>query len=437
MNKKWQPIPYPRQFRGTLFQTLARMLVLGTLKRFIHNACLEIHETGGDLMVFGERKSETYACVNVHSPQFYTQLLLNTDLGLAKGYIDEFYTCEDMLSLFHVFIMAQNQQRRSRSWATARLLPIGVLMATIAHRLFRANTETQSRRNIHAHYDLGNDFFKIWLDKSMCYSSGIYHNPTDSLEKAQVNKINELIRKAQIRSTDRVLEIGFGWGALSIAIVKKTGATVHGITLSEEQFAYATALVKEQGLQNKITFQLIDYRNFARNNIGRFNRIVSCEMLEAVGHEYLGSFFRSCDLLLAEDGIVVVQVITYPDDHYENYRKSVDFIQYYIFPGALCPSVSALLEAMRKNSRFIVEKMDNIGPHYATTLGQWRENFHANKERILQSNPKFDEKFYRMWDYYLAYCQAGFVTRMMADHQIVFTRAHNLGLRVDIPGLDS
>jgi len=257
----------------------------------------------------------------------------------------------------------------------------------------------------------------------MTYSCAIFKNPTDTLYQAQVNKLDALIERARIKSTDRVLEIGFGWGSLSLAIAKRTGCTITGITLSTEQLQYSNELIKREGLNSRVKLELVDYRVFANAHPGEFDRIVSCEMLEAVGHEFLGSFYRACDTLLAPNGLLVVQVITFPDQTYDEYRTQTDFIREYIFPGGLCPSFGALTSAMLRNSSFMVESVDNIGPHYALTLGEWRRNFHINKPKILELG--FTEEFFRKWDYYFVYCQAGFYTRYLSVLHIVYTRSSN------------
>jgi len=218
-----------------------------------------------------------------------------------------------------------------------------------------------------------------------------------------------------------VLEIGFGWGGLAIMMAKETGCHVTGITLSKEQKKYSEELVAAQGLRHLIQFHLVDYRTFQVEK--KFDRIVSCEMLEAVGHEFLPDFFRHTDRLLSPKGLMVVQVITTPDSRYDYYRNSPDFIQEHLFPGACCPALSALTSAMKQASNFYMEDIENIGPHYAPTLAHWGKNLLQNKDKILAQG--FDAKFVRKWNYYFEYCEAGFATRTLGDLQIVFSRPSN------------
>jgi len=258
----------------------------------------------------------------------------------------------------------------------------------------------------------------------MQYSFGIFSSPRDSLYQAQINKMKHLIHKTKINQNHHVLDIGFGWGGLALMMVKETGCRVTGITLSEEQKKFATEIVEREGLSDRITFHVVDYCTFQSPK--PFDRIICCEMLEAVGHEYLPQFFQHTDRLLAPDGIMVVQVITTPDCRYDEYLKGTDYIQEYIFPGGCCPSLSALTSAMKKSSQFMVEHLENIGPHYATTLQHWRNNLLEKKELILQLG--FTERFLKKWDYYFVYCEAGFLTRTLSDLQIVFTRPNNNSL---------
>jgi len=232
-----------------------------------------------------------------------------------------------------------------------------------------------------------------------------------------------MIQKARIRAEDHVLEIGCGWGAFAIQAVRQTGCRVTAITLSTEQLQLAKERVKAAGLEDKISIELVDYRKVE----GQYDKIVSIEMLEAVGHEFLANFFEVCDSLLKPNGLLVVQVITVPDFRYDKYRKSCDFIQKYIFRGGICPSLSALTNAM-KTSKFTVEQLENIGPHYAKTLRRWRENFIGNKDKIFSLG--FDNVFFRKWIYYFCYCEAGFASRTLGDLQIIFTRPCNASLPI-------
>ena len=254
------------------------------------------------------------------------------------------------------------------------------------------------------------------------YSCGIFRSETENLEQAQRNKLWAMITKARIGAEDHVLEIGCGWGGFALEAVRETGCRVTGITLSKEQHAFACRRVAEAGLQDRITLLLRDYRHVE----GRFDRIVSIEMLEAVGHKYFGDFFRCCDRLLKPKGLAVLQTITIPDHRYDRYRKGCDWIQKHIFPGGHLPSLGALCRAMAENSRFFVEHLENIGIHYARTLREWRLRFERNVDKVAELG--FDRTFQRKWLYYLSFCEAAFGTRSLGNLQLVLTRPNNRSL---------
>jgi len=281
--------------------------------------------------------------------------------------------------------------------------------------LRRAPTLEMARKNIERHYDLGNDMFKIFLDPTMTYSSAVFKHDKENLEQGQLNKIRAIISKAGIQKDDHVLEIGSGWGALAIEAVKSTGCRVTTVTLSSQQKEYVDDLVLQLGLQDQIDCQLIDYRDLN----GKFDRIVSVEMLEAVGHDYLPTYFEAAYNLLKPGGKMCFQVITTPNKSYDEYRKGCDFIQKHIFPGSICPSVNAILSAIEEKTNFFVEHMENIGYNYSRTLREWRNNFLMNRHKLL--NLGYDIDFIRKWEYYFCYCEAGFEMQYLGDYQIVLS----------------
>lgn len=291
-----------------------------------------------------------------------------------------------------------------------------------------------SLKNIHAHYDLSNDLFCTFLDKeTLMYSSAIYDSVTHpltqqlvyrgTLEEAQWRKLDTLLARAQMTCDDlEVLDIGFGWGGLSLHAARKYNARVHGITLSVEQMALAKERVKKEGLEHLITFEVIDYRTFAKKkeNQKRFDRVLSCEMIEAVGHEHLGEFYQSVEKVLKRDGVLVMEAITTPEERYEGYRRSTDLINTIIFPGSCCPSLHALVDAAYNNSTLTLEHVSNIGQHYARTLAEWRRRFNDNEEFVRRIG--FDSTFMRVWNYYLTYCEAAFYSRTENCLILVFAR---------------
>ena len=288
--------------------------------------------------------------------------------------------------------------------------------------LLNSNTVTGSRRNIYAHYDLGNDFFKLFLDPTLMYSCARFEDG-DTLETAQRRKVASILDKARIEPGDEVLEIGSGWGTCAIEAAKR-GAKVTTLTISERQFEFVKERVKREGFEGKVAVRFCDYRKAE----GRYDKIVSIEMIEAVGHEFLGVFFATCDRLLKPNGLVVIQAITIPDQTYEAYRRGCDWIQKHIFPGALLPSLTALSNAMTGNSRLVTESVENIGIHYSRTLREWRRTLLSKPEAVKALG--FNDEFLRTWEYYFCYCEAAFGTRTLGDLQLVLTRPNNARLPV-------
>jgi len=323
---------------------------------------------------------------------------------------------------------------------------IGSFVNYLRFKIFMDNSERGgSLKNIHAHYDISNDLFRTFLDKeTLMYSSAIYDavaappatmgQPSSglvfkgSLEEAQWRKLDTLCDRAQIQPGQTLLDIGFGWGGLSLHAAKKYGCKVTGITLSVEQKALAEERVEKEGLGHLINFEVIDYRTFARrkDNRGKFDRVISCEMIEAVGHEHLGEFFWAVEQVLAYDGVLVMEAITTPESRYETYLRSTDFINTVIFPGGICPSLHALVDASYKWSTLTLEHIDNIGLHYAETLAEWRRRFNA-KEAVVRKMG-FDDVFMRVWNYYLTYCEAGFRSQTENCLILVFSRPGNRAL---------
>ena len=435
------PVSFHERYSLFSLVTPARMIVLRFLRGFIQRGQLQLREVGGCVESFGSAPPTSAspstpslkAALVVHHPAFYTHVACRGDLGLADAYIDGSVSSPDLLAFLRLLIVNQQLNREAngnRSKLSGLLIAsVATTAAALSHAWMKRNTVYQSRHNISAHYDTGNDFFSLFLDPSMTYSCAFYDKPTDSLDKAQANKIQRLIDFADIRPHHTVLEIGCGWGALSRAIATSKGCRVLGITLSSEQLKWCKEHAKASGLDHLCSYALVDYRQLGleRGVVAagqQFDRIVSCEMLEAVGHEFFPDFFRHCDRLLAPNGLLVVQVITIPDGKYDEYRKNVDFIREQIFPGGLCPSLSALTDAMQRSSQLTVETVENIGPHYVRTLGEWRKRLAATPEK-RKAELRLTPEIMRKWDYYFVYCMAGFVTRSVGTLQIVFTRPGN------------
>lgn len=427
----------PRSMVLSQMETGARLLVTRFLQKYVSVGTLILCEDGGTILTFGkpDEKCTAKSVLRVHSPLFYWKVAAEADLGLADSYINGFFSFADqengLLDLFTILIANRDLKNAStsntkkswfRGWWSPILLTAGVASAMYFFRhMLRRNSVTQARRNISQHYDLSNDFFSLFLDETMTYSCAIFKTQDEDLKAAQLHKISLLIDKARVASKHEVLEIGCGWGSLAIELVKRSGCKYTGITLAEEQLKYAKEKVKDAGLEGSIKFLLCDYRQLLHSQ--KYDRIISCEMIEAVGHEYMGEFFSSCETLLAEDGVFVLQFTSIPDERYDEYRRSSDFIKEHIFPGCCIPSLSRITSAMSSSSRLCVQHVDNIGIHFFRTLIHWRRNFAAKKEGILALG--FDEKFFRTWEYYFLYCAAGFKSCTLGNYQIVFSRPGN------------
>lgn len=350
--------------------------------------------------------------IKVNRHRFFSRLVLGGNCGLGESWTDGDWNSDDLTGVLELFIY--NMEALRKSGLTAALAK---RVAHVVNHAKNKNTKEGSRRNIHAHYDLGNDFYNLFLDQeTMMYSCATFQNPEDSLAEAQQNKIRRLIELADIRPQHHVLEIGCGWGGFAIETAKRTGCRVTGITISEEQFSFASKRVRAEGVSEQVEILLKDYRDLE----GTFDRIVSIEMLEAVGHAFYGTFFATCDRLLKAAGRVVLQVITIPDQRYDTYRANPDWIQQHIFPGGMLPSLTELSKAMTQHSRFTVEHLSNIGIDYAETLRRWRYAFEDRKEELTALG--FDETFQRKWIYYLCYCEAGFQTRFTNTLHLTLAR---------------
>lgn len=397
----------------TRAQKLCMRPVLNFFKG-LQKGALTIVQPDGQSLQAGAAGGEPSAALRVRDYSFFTRCALHGDVGFGESYTAGEWDAPDLSATLQVFaenLGARDDREMLLSW-------VGRSFNRLRHAL-RRNTVAGSRRNIGEHYDLSNNFFRLFLDPTMTYSAALFERPEDTLETAQHNKIRAILRKARIQPGHRVLEIGCGWGALALEAAGGTGCRYTGLTVSRQQFDLATERVRAAGLQDRADIKFCDYRDEG----GVYDRIVSVEMLEAVGHEYLEEFFRRCDQLLAPNGLAVLQVITIPDQRYDLYRLSTDWIQKHIFPGGVLPSLSVLAGAMKRASRFVIEDVESLGPHYARTLRTWREAFLAHKEDVLRMG--FDESFVRKWEYYFAYCEAGFAARQINVQQIVMTRPGN------------
>lgn len=349
--------------------------------------------------------------ITVNDMRFYTDLLVAGSNGVASAYRDGYWSCDNLTGLFQLMIKNIASTDNIESGFAA----IGNWWLKKRHHA-RSNTRQGSKKNIHAHYDLGNDMFQLFLDPSMTYSSGIFLNETSTLEEASFEKLDRICRKLDLKPEHSLIEIGSGWGSFAIHAAKHYGCHVTTTTISKQQHSLASQRIKEHGLENLIDIKLCDYRDLD----GSYDKLVSIEMIEAVGHEFLPEYFATCARLLKQDGQMLIQGITMPDQRYTQYLKGSDFIQQFIFPGSCVPSLTAMLNAVTKGSDLRVNHIEDIGLHYAKTLRAWLVNFMANADKIKENG--YEQDFIRLWEYYFCYCEAGFKERYTGVVQILMNK---------------
>jgi|TARA_B100001540_G_scaffold12360_3_gene10940 cyclopropane-fatty-acyl-phospholipid synthase len=351
--------------------------------------------------------------VKIINPDFYLMLFSSGSNGIANAYIRGFWECDDLYELFRGFV---KNIKLIDTFETG-YLKFGILKNRLVH-FFSSNSKLGSKKNIQAHYDLGNDFFKLFLDDTMTYSSAIFESRNSSLKEASINKLDLICKKLNLNETDHVLEIGGGWGSFAIHAAQNYGCEVTTTTISEEQYQYMNQRFSKLNLNKKINLLNKDYRSLS----GNYDKIVSIEMIEAVGDKFLGTFFSTCSKLLKSKGQMLLQSITMPDDRYSQYLKNTDFIQTYIFPGSCIPSLAAIKNSLKKHTNFTIYDIEDIAPHYSKTLLYWLQNFNKNESQIRKLG--YDENFCRLWKYYLSYCAAGFQERYLGDLQILMNKSN-------------
>jgi cyclopropane-fatty-acyl-phospholipid synthase len=376
----------------------------------------------GSATEFGDPHAAERAQITVRTGDFFRKCLLYGDVGFGEAYVDGDWDTDDVAAVIGWFLRnAATAPNVSGTGKKALALNLLRFVNRAAH-LVRPNSRTGSRRNITEHYDLGNAFFRTFLDESMTYSSAYFARPGMTLAEAQTEKYDRLCRALRLRPTDHLLEIGTGWGGFAIHAARVYGCRVTTLTISREQHAWAVERVAAAGLAGRVDVQLRDYRD----TDGTFDKIASIEMLEAVGHRYFEAFFAQCERLLAPNGVLALQVITCPDSRYDQLRKGVDWIQKHIFPGTLLPSVARLTRAVNRTGTMSLFSLEDMGPHYAETLRRWRTNFNRASAEVLRLG--FDRRFLRTWNYYFSYCEAAFASRNISVAQMVFTRPNNTSL---------
>ena len=396
--------------RTSIYQT-----ILFSLLQKMKKGKLTVELPNGEILVFGSDNS-IRANIKINNNNFFRKCFYYGDIGFGEAYVDGDWDTDSITNVISWMIL-NVENNPVISGSRIKTVPMNWLKSLnkLFHK-FNANTRDGSKNNISAHYDLDNNFFKLWLDDTMTYSSAIFENENSSLTEAQTEKYDRICRQLNLSSKDHLLEIGTGWGGFSIHAAEKYGCKVTTTTISQEQYKFAKEKIEKLNLDNKIEILLKDYRELE----GQYDKIVSIEMLEAVGHKYLKTFFKKTDQLLKSKGTLALQVITSHDSNYDQLRRGVDWIQKHIFPGSLLPSVGIINNAVNNTSNMHLHDLKNFGKDYAKTLKLWRKKFNKEIDEVFKLG--FDKTFKRKWNYYLSYCEAAFEMRNISVVQMIYTR---------------
>ena len=374
---------------------------------------------GDETFSFGDGSSDEKVSVDIHSQEFYVMIGSGGALGIAEAYVAGYWSSDDVVKLFQIILRNRDILLSLEKGFAKLVKPINKMI----HR-GRQNTLKGSKENILAHYDLSNDFYKLWLDPSMTYSCAFFNNDSVTLEEASIEKLDRICRKLDLSEDDSVLEIGTGWGSFSIHAAKNYGCKVTTTTISDAQFDYARSRIKDEGLESKITLINKDYRDLD----GKYDKIVSIEMIEAVGYEYIPDYFSKLSSLLNNNGLVALQGITYNDQNFEVYKDSVDFIKKYIFPGSCLISIAQIIDVIKKDTDLAMVDMEDITKHYAVTLNRWRKNFMDVIPKVKEMG--YSQAFINMWEFYFLYCEAGFSERNIGDVQMIFAKSGSRNINI-------
>jgi cyclopropane-fatty-acyl-phospholipid synthase len=395
--------------QATLSDSLAKKILLRALAHLAEGQLTIVDASQS--YVFGHPESDIHATMQVLHPGFYRQVVFGGSIGAGEAYIQGHWSSPDLTKVVQIFarnLALLDNIERYFSWLSNGLNRV--------KHIFNRNSQAGSKRNILAHYDLGNDMYQQFLDPEMMYSSAIYPASDASLAEAQLHKLDTICQRLDLKPGQTLLEVGTGWGALAIYAAKHYGVLVTTTTISDAQYDYALSRVKSEGLSDKVTLLKQDYRELT----GVYDRVVSIEMIEAVGHEYLPGFFEKLQHMLKPEGRLLIQAITIADQRYNSYRKSVDFIQRYIFPGGCLPSISEMSRHIANKTDMVIWSLDDIGLDYARTLKHWHDNFDMAKSTITKLG--YGDDFIRMWKFYLSYCEGGFLERATSTVHLTAVR---------------
>lgn len=422
MNESAHALPLTSGSYSTLDVGL-RARVLGRLQE-LHGRELRVVDALGTTTAGSSQPGVSPLTIHVHDPAFYRATALNGSVGAAEAFVDGDWSCGDLVGLVQLLV-------RNRDLLDSMETGLARLGATLlrAWHMLRRNTRQGSRRNIAAHYDLGNEFFRLFLSDDLMYSSALFAHADDTLEIASARKLDRICEKLRLNPGDRVIEIGTGWGGFALHAAARYGCYVTTTTISREQFALANERVAAAGLQERITVLNQDYRDLS----GQYDKLVSIEMIEAIGAQYLDGYFAQLGALLAPAGLALVQAITIEDHRYAQALRTVDFIKRHVFPGSFIPSIAAMLAAKTRSSDLALVHLEDFGDSYARTLHAWRERFLARLADVRAQG--FDERFIRLWEFYLAYCEGGFRERSIGVAQLLFAKPGNRDAAY-VPGLE-
>ncbi len=377
----------------------------------LQDGTLTLHEQGESRVLGLDKTSPQFGNLHITNDAFYTKIALGGSVGAAESYMDGDWHSEQLVDVMRLLIRNRDLLDSMES-GTASVTS----WAMKAAHLFRKNTKNGSRKNIAAHYDIGNELFQLFLDSKLMYSSAVFDKPDLDLEQASERKLQLICDKLQLCATDHLLEIGTGWGGMAIYAAKNYSCKVTTTTISKQQYEYAKARVAAEGLQDRVTLLFEDYRDLS----GQFDKLVSIEMIEAIGHQFQDVYFKKCASLLSPGGKALIQAITIEDHRYQQALHSVDFIKHYIFPGSYIPCVSSMVSSAANAGQLRLVDLQDIGDSYAKTICHWRNRFNQQRSSILALG--YDLHFIRMWDYYFAYCEAGFVEQSISDVHLLFNK---------------
>ena len=372
-------------------------------------------QDGKSRYTFGDQKNnKLHAEIFVHDPKFYRFVVFGGSIGSSEAFMSGYWSSPNLTNVIRIFAVNAHLTDELESKFNFLIRPF----FRVVHYLNK-NSQRNSKRNISAHYDLSNNFFKLFLDETMMYSSAIFKTRNQTLKAASLNKLDIICQKLNLKPTDHVVEIGSGWGGFAIFAAENYGCKVTTTTISQQQFSYTRDLINKKNLGEKITLLFEDYRNLE----GKYDKLVSIEMIEAVGHHYYHEYFKKINTLLKPDGIALIQAITIRDQRYSKALQNVDFIQKYIFPGSCIPSIEIIQNNLTKETDMIISDLENINHHYAKTLNLWKKAFNKNQNKIIKLG--FDERFIRMWNFYFSYCEGGFAERAINDLHILMSKPLN------------